>query len=240
MKQLLAFIFILFCANAASAQFNDSTFYHSTITSTGSINKTNNGRSNLLNNVFNFGIKKKDIVLNTTNSFVYGNQNGVLTNRDFSSALDFNLYKSFHRFYYWGLLNYNTSYSLKINNEFLGGLGVAYRIVDNKNALISLSNGVLYDKSLLLGGYLNYSTYRNSFKLNFHFDINDLVIVDGNNVLQNSLNNSNDYIIQSATTVSVKLRKWIRLSSSLNYNKMNITSSQNMLITYGLTFDKYF
>src|SRR5436305_1756201 len=106
MKQLLTLAFILFFSVRASAQYNDSTFYRATLTSTGSVNKTNDGRSNLLNNVLSFGIKKKDIVLNTTNSFVYGNQNSTLTNRDFSSSLFFNLYKTLPHFYYWGLLNY--------------------------------------------------------------------------------------------------------------------------------------
>lgn len=241
MKHILTIAFILFISTATFAQYNDSTFYRATLTSTGSINKTNDGRANLLNNVVSFGIKKKDIVLNSTNSFVYGNQNNTLTNRDFSSSLFFNLYKTLPRFYYWGLLNYNTSYSLKINNQFLGGLGAAYSIIDTKSAYINFSDGILYDKSSLLGRSLDYHTMRNSFRLNFHFAINnDLVVFDGSNFLQSSLNDGNDYIIKSVTSVSVKLRKWISLTSSLNYNKMNITSRQNLLLTYGLTLDKYF
>jgi hypothetical protein len=70
--------------------------------------------------------------------------------------------------------------------------------------------------------------------------VNDLVVIDGSNFLQSSVNNGNDYIIKSVTSVSVKLRKWISLTSSLNYNKMNITSRENLLLTYGLTLDKYF
>src|SRR5215216_100921 len=101
MKQLVAISFFFFCAATAFAQYNDSTFYRINVTSTGSINKTNDGRSYLLNNGVNFGIKKKDVVLNATNTFVYGNQNGTLTNRDFSSSLNFNLYKTLPNFYYW-------------------------------------------------------------------------------------------------------------------------------------------
>ncbi|MFA6084584.1 hypothetical protein [Mucilaginibacter sp.] len=37
-----------------------------------------------------------------------------------------------------------------------------------------------------------------------------------------------------------RLRKWISLTTSLTYNKMNITSSDNLNFTYGLAFDKYF
>ena len=240
MKKFAAFIALLFCVTTAFAQYNDSTFYRINVTSTGSINKTNDGRSYLLNNGLNFGIKKKDVVLSATNTFVYGNQNNTLTNRDFSSSLFFNLYKTLPRFYYWGLLNYNTSYSLKINNQILGGVGVAYSIIDNKDAYINFSDGVLYDKSSLLGGSLDYSTYRNSFRVNYHFAITQIITLDGSNFLQSSFKNGNDYIIKSTNTISFKLNKWINLTSSLNYNRMNITSRENLLFTYGLSFDKYF
>ena len=240
MKKFAAFIVLFFCVATGFAQYNDSTFHRINVTSTGSINKTNDGRSYLLNNGVNFGIKKKDVVLSSTNTFVYGNQNNTLTNRDFSSSLFFNLYKTLPRFYYWGLLNYNTSYSLKINNQILGGVGVAYSIIDNKDAYINFSDGVLYDKSSLLGGSLDYSTYRNSFRINYHFAITQIITLDGSNFLQSSFNNGNDYIIKSTNTISFKLNKWINLTSSLNYNRMNITSRENLLFTYGLSFDKYF
>ncbi len=134
MKALLISLVLTVFVATAYGQYNDSTFYRINVTSTGSINKTNDGRAYLFNNGINFGIKKKDVVLNANNSFVYGNQNDRLTNRDFSSSLNFNLYKTLPNFYYWGLLNYNTSYSLKINNQFLGGLGVAYNFLDSKTS----------------------------------------------------------------------------------------------------------
>ena len=239
MKHFLATSLLFFCVATAFGQFNDSTFYRFSVTSTGAINKTNDGRSYLLNNGLNFGIKKKDVVLNATNTFVYGNQNSTLTNRDFSSALNFNLYKTLPNFYYWGLLNYNTSYSLKINNQFLGGLGVAYNFLDSKSSYLNVSNGILYDKSNLLTN-LDYNTFRNSFRLAFRFSFNDLVVIDGNNFLQSSLSNGNDYIIKSSTSVSIRLRKWISFTTAFNYNRMNITQRENLLLTYGLTLDKYF
>lgn len=239
MRQLLTISFLLFCVTAAFGQYNDSTFYRINVTSTGSINKTNDGRAYLLNNGVSFGIKKRDVVLNATNTFVYGSQNDKITNRDFSSSLNFNLYKTLPNFYYWGLLNYNTSYSLKINNQFLGGLGVAYNFFDNKNSYLNLSDGILYDKSNLLAN-LDYNTFRNSLRLAFRFSFNDVVIIDGSNFLQSSLSNGNDYIIKSNTSVSFKLRKWISLTTALSYNRMNITQRENLLLTYGVTVDKFF
>lgn len=239
MKKWLNLLFFVLCAGAAHAQFNDTTHYHVVMASSGSINKTDDATAYLLNNSLNFGVKKKDITLNSTNTWIYGKQNNLLTNNDFSSSLFFNLYKTFPHFYYWGLLNYNTSYSLKINNQLLGGLGVAYSLADQPNAYLNLSDGVLFDQSDLLVNEI-YHTYRNSFRLQYHFAIKDKFTLDGSNFLQNSFNNRHDYIIRSTTTLGVKLRKWISLTTSLTYNKMNITNSDNLIFTYGLTLDKYF
>lgn len=237
---LAAFVLI---ALKASAQFNDTTHYHAAFAPTGSLNKTNDGRSYLLNNILKFNVKKKDATLNFTNTWVYGKQNSTLTNNDYSSTLDFDLFKTFPHFYYWGLVNYNTSYSLKINNQLLTGLGIAYSIIDKPNAYVNLSDGVLYDKSYLTlidASMDNYHTYRNSFRLNFRFNIKDRLILDSSSFLQNSFNDSSDYIIRSITNLSFKLEKWVSLTSSLNYARQNRTRSENLLFTYGLSFEKYF
>ena len=233
---------IFWCA-ASFAQFNDSTHYHTAFASTGSINRTNGGSSYLLNNAFKFNIKNKHTTLNFNNGWVYGKSNGGLTNNDFSSLLDFNLNTKEPHFYYWGLANYNTSFSLKINEQLLTGLGAAYNIVDRKNAMLNLSDGVLYDLSNL---YLTptqndvYSTFRNSFRLNFRFMIYQVLVIEGNNFLQNSLKTKSDYIIRSNTNLSLKIQKWLAFTTSFNYNRQNRTYSENILLNYGLTIEKYF
>jgi hypothetical protein len=239
MRKLIIAILLIITIKTVKAQFNDTTHYHVVLSAAGSINKTDDATAYLLNNALNFGIKRKDVVLNATNSWVYGKQNGVLTNNDFSSALFFNLYKSIPHFYYWGLANYNTSYSLKINNQLLAGVGAAYSLVDKPNTYINLSDGVLFDQSDLLVNEV-YHTWRNSFRLQYHFAVKDILTIDGSNFLQNAFTNKHDYIIRSTTTLGLKLRKWISLTTSLTYNKMNITSSDNLIFTYGLTLDKFF
>jgi len=179
------------------------------------------------------------VVLNLTSSWIYGKQNNTLTNNDFSSALFVNLYKTFPHFYYWGLANYNTSYSLKINNQLLAGVGLAYNIIEKKNITLNISDGVLYDQSDLLA-IANYHTYRNSLRVQFHLAAANIVTFDCSNFLQSAFSNSNDYIIRSTSTLGVKLKKWISLTTALTYNKMNITHSDNLIFTYGLTLDKYF
>lgn len=242
---LKVFLFVLITALAkrADAQFNDSTNYHTAFLSSGSINKTNDGTAYLLNNALRFNLKKKDVSLNFTNNWIYGRQKGSLSNNDFSTALDFNLYKTFPHFFYWGLANYNTSYSLKINNQLLAGVGIAYSFFDTPNTYLNISNGILFDKSdLMLANNLrdNYETYRNSFRLQFRFNISDRVVFDGSSFLQNSLQRESDYIIRSTTNLSFKLQKWLSLTTSLNYNRLNRTDSENLLFTYGLTLEKWF
>jgi hypothetical protein len=243
MNKLMLLLCGIFWCVAARAQFNDSTHFHTSYASTGSINRTNDASSYLLNNAFKFNIKNKRTTLNFNNSWVYGKSNSNLTNNDFSSSLDFNLNSTIKHFYYWGLANYNTSFSLKINNQLLAGLGAAYNVIDRKNAMLNLSDGVLYDLSDL---YLSsteadvYQTYRNSFRLNFRFVIRDRVIVDGNNFLQNSFQRSSDYNIRSTTNLSVKLQKWLAFTTSFNYNRVNRTHSENVLLNYGLSVEKYF
>lgn len=227
----------------AVAQFNDTTFYHTGYISSGSINKTKDGTAYLLNNGLKFNVKRKDISLNFNNSWVYGRQQGNLTNNDFSTTLDFNLYKTFKRFNYWGLANYNTSYSLKINNQLLTGVGIAYSFVDTKTAYLNISDGILYDKSDL---FLNdttrevYHTFRNSARLSFRFVITENLIVESSSFLQNSFDRGSDYIIRSNSSLSYKLNKWLSLTTVLAYNRQNRTQSENLLFTYGFTFDRFF
>lgn len=239
------FIFSLFLlsVNLCQAQFTDSTHYYAGFVSTGSANKTDDGDSYLLNNSIKFGMRKKSISLNLSNTWIYGKQDQSLTNNDFSSGLDFNLYKTFPHFFYWGLANYNTSYSLKINGQLLAGAGAAYNIIDRKNALLNISDGILYDKSDL---YLDdsvrdvYHTFRNSLRLLFRFSFNNIVILDGSSFLQNSLSYHNDYIIRSNYNLNIKLKKWLTFTTSFSYNKLKRTERENMLLSYGLTLEKYF
>ncbi len=189
------------------------------------------------------GIKRKDIVLNSSNKWLYGEQNNKLTNNDISSVLDFNLYKTFPHFYYWGLLIYNSSYSLRVNNQLQGGLGIAYNVIDKTRLVVNLSDGIIYDYSdinLEDGTREVYGTPRNSFRLHVKWNVKDRLIFSGNGFLQNSLEYSDDYIIKSDASLAIKLKKWLSLTSTFSYNEMSRTKASNLLVTYGITIEKYF
>ncbi|WP_299291965.1 hypothetical protein [uncultured Mucilaginibacter sp.] len=47
-------------------------------------------------------------------------------------------------------------------------------------------------------------------------------------------------IIRSNTNLSLKIQKWLVFTTSFNYNRQNRTHSENVLLNYGLTIEKYF
>lgn len=242
-RKILVFLLLLFSSVIVHSQFNDSIHHYVNYAATGIINKTNNGNSYVFNNALKYNISKKSIRLNSTNSWIYGEQQKRLTNNDFNSTLDFNLYKKNSHFYYWGLASYDKSYSLKINNRLQAGLGVAYNIVDTTTAFLNISDGILYENSnLKLTDSTNnyYSLFRNSFRLRYRFVIKEVIILDGTNFLQNALSDDNDYIIKSINSVSVKLRKWLNITAAATYNRNQKTNSENLLITFGVSAEKYF
>lgn len=227
----------------ASCQFSDSVNHYISYASTGTINKTNDGNSYVFTNALKFNINRKDFSLNNTNSYIYGQQRRRLTNNDFSSALDFNLSKTFPHFYYWGLAGYDRSYSLKINNRLQTGLGAAYKLIDKKNGSFNFSDGILFEYGDINANDTTrrvYRIFRNSLRIRFRWVIRDLVILDGNNMLQSSLLDKNDYNLRSVTSLSFKLVKWLNFTTAANYNRLNATGRETLLITFGLTTDKYF
>lgn len=243
MQRILLLLFV-FVINKTFSQYNDSVHHRIAYAGTGVLNKTETGTNYVIANALNFNIKKKDLSVNSSSSYTFGQQQKTLTNNDLSSTLDFNLAKTLPHFYYWGLAAFDKSYSLKINNRGQAGLGGAYSFIDTKDAFLNLSEGILYESSnLKLTDSTNdvYQTFRNSFRLRYHFAFkNNLLILDGTNYIQNSLNYGNDYIIRLVNTATLKLNKWLGLTTALNYNKIQRTKRETLLITFGLTAEKYF
>ena len=243
MYKLFFLVPFLFLYQTSFAQFTDSTNYVVNYSSTGSLNNTNDGKSYLLNNGLKFGVRKKSVSLNFNNKWIYGKQNRQLTNNDFSSSLDFNLYKTLPHFFYWGLVNYNTSKSLKVNNQLLAGAGIAYSIYDREDAYLNISDGILFDSSdLTLDNEIRdvYHTYRNSLRLSFRFVISKIIIVNSSSYFQSSFSNGSDYIMKSDSSLSFKVNKWLSLTTAFNFNRVARTDRQNSLLSYGLNFERYF
>ena len=211
-------------------------------TSSGSVNKTQKGTSYLLTNFIGGTFKKNTTITSVGSSFIYGKQNLIQTNKDFAGFINIDLFKSpqFNKIYYWYLMDYNNSYSLKVFNELQTGVGEAYLFINNKNIKLSFSDGIIFDQSnvVLNNNKIYHQTYRNSLKLKIHFSINELITLDETSFLQNSFKESNDYIIKTNVSLKYKINSWLGLTTNLLYNKYNYISRQNLLITYGLTINK--
>jgi hypothetical protein len=243
MKKLMVMAAALFCATLSFSQFNDSTHYMASYASTGVINKTNTRSSYVFSNILKFAMRQKSTTLNNFNSWTYGWQQRNLTNNDFSSTLDFNLYRTLPHFYYWGLTAYDKSYSLKINHRWQAGLGAAYSFVDRETAFVNISNGILYETGSLNVGDTakdRYRTLRNSLRLRYRFVINNMITLDATHFWQPSLSDKKDYILKSNTTLAVRLYKWLNITAAANYNKVSRTRRENLLMTFGLAAERYF
>jgi hypothetical protein len=232
-----------------STHHTDTTHYHYTYAGTGTLNNTNSLHTFVLNNALKLSMVKKSAVVDFSNSWVYGKQNQVLTNDDYSSSLSFNLYKGLPHSYYWGMANYNTSIPLLINHQLQTGFGIGYNVLDKKKTTLILSDGPLYEKgdlydSLYGGPNGNvfqrdrYQTIRNSFRLLYHVVIQDRYTFDGTAFLQNSFARWQDYILRLNGSISIKLYKWLALTGAASYGKFTRTRGQNTLVSFGLTIQQ--
>lgn len=234
---------VLLVCGYADAQFNDSTHYHLKYTTAGIINRTNDARSFVLNNVLGFQVNKEKLTINSSNAWVYGRQGSRLTNNDFSTALNVDYLKNRQRLYYWGLVTFTTSYSLKINHQLQGGAGIGYNFFNKEQAELVVSDGLLYETSDLTlpqGVDDHYQIVRNSLRIKYRWVINNLVLLEGVHFWQPSLERFDDYIIRSNSALSIKLRKWLSLTTALTYNKLSRTNRENLLVNFGLSAEKYF
>lgn len=230
---------------AALTQFNDTVNYYANFSGTGNLNKTNtSGTTFLLNNAMQFQVNKKKYSINSFASHIYGRNPIQKTNNDFLASLNLDILKSVQKLYYWGLASYEKSFSLKVDNRFQAGAGVGYTFVNNKKSNLEISDGFLFETVGLSipdqRGQTSYQTVRNSFRLKYRFIIKDIFRFDGMDFFQPSLSDGRDYILKLSNNFSIRLYKWLSFTTSFIYNRQNITSTENLLLTYGLTMEKYF
>ena len=95
------FLLLIFVINSefSSGQFNDSIHNVLGAAATGNINTTNDGTNYLFNHGIKYGLSRSDISLNSNSSWIYGESQSKKINNDYSSSLDFNLYKTFKLFF---------------------------------------------------------------------------------------------------------------------------------------------
>lgn len=241
-KIILIFSSILY-SQLSFCQFSDSVHHHFSFSSTGVYNKTKDLKSFVLNNSAGYDINQNKIAFNTGASWIYGTQNKQLSNNDVSAAANVDYLKNVQSFYYWGLINFDESYSLKINYRFQSGIGVGYTFVKKTNFDFELSDGFVFETSDLTDPIIGrdvYQTVRNSLRVKYRWSYNNTFILEGTDFYQPSLLSLKDYNIRLNNKLSVRLNKWLAINATMTYNKISRTNRENLLLTYGLTIEDYF
>lgn len=243
MRFILTIYFAFCCLLFSNAQFTDSTTKFVKLSSGGSVNKTKDGSSYLFNNNAQFNVKKKRTVLNSSAAWLYGMAPEKLTNNDFTLSSNVNLHRHFTDFYYWGLVNYTTSYSLNIKSQGQAGIGIAYNFLNKPNIWLNVSNGIIGELSRIIENdtaIINYQTIRNSLRIQFMFKAGERFTFKTGNFFQPSLKYISDHIISSDTEFTYLLWKGLNLNTRLLYNKISKTGKENLVFTYGLGYQRYF
>lgn len=243
MRPFLVTLGFLLFGNCALAQFNDSITQHVQFSASGNVNRSNNATAYLLSHAVRYSIRNKRTTLNTAATWLYGQLGSRLTNNDFTTTTDFNLYRDSSNLYYWALANFTTSFSLRIRNQVQTGVGAAYNFVNTPTAWLNLSEGILYEASSLSTADPSknqYQTFRNSLRLAYKFVVKNTVTFSGTNFWQPAFGNGDDYTIRASNSMGVKLNTWLSLSTTLSFNRFNRTGAENLLFTYGLVLEKYF
>lgn len=212
-------------------------------TASGTANQTADGTTYLFNNAANFSFRKKDITINGRGAWVYGESPEKVTNNDVTAGGDFNLYKTFPGFYYWGLINFMSSYSLNIRSQSQTGLGVAYQLIDRDSIRVNISNGVLVENSHIIDrndSSIVYQTVRNSLRVHLGYTFRGRIVFNSISFWQPSFLDGKDYIITNNTNLDVRIWKWLSLTTRVQYNHISRTEKENLLFTYGLKIDYKF
>ena len=244
MKMCLLGLLVVFLSTGfAHAQFNDSINHYMYVASTGTFSKTNDLNSYVLANNVKFAISKKRLSFNTANSWVYGKQSDVKSNDDFSSLVEFDFLKKQKRLYIWGNGTFDKSYSLKIDYRYQAGTGIGFNIAQQPNLVLNVTEGAIYETGSVIDNELGerrYNIWRNSTRFKYRWVMKDLVILDGFVLYQPSISTRNDVIFKTSTTLSIKVRKWLSLSSAFTYNEITLTDRRNLIVTYGVVMERFF
>ncbi|RYY61842.1 MAG: DUF481 domain-containing protein [Chitinophagaceae bacterium] len=242
MKTLFLFCILLVSSFWVNAQGGDTTRYKFRYGLTGIYNRTNDVRSFVINNALALSVVRRKFALNSNSSWIFGRQESDLSNNDISSALNFDVLKDLQRLYYWGLANFTSSYSLKVNYQFQGGVGLGYNISNTDRLELVVSDGILFEASDLDldTGKETYQTIRNSLRLKHRVRLSNVVSLEGSHFWQPSFSNSKDYIIRSTTGLSLKLKSWLSVTGAVTYNKYSRTDRENLLVNFGFVAENVF
>lgn len=195
--------------------------------------------SMIYNNQIGYSVEKNKLQLNAKAHWIYELQNKSLSKNDFNFALDFNFYfQENKKFYVWGLNNYQTSFSLKIKNQYQAGLGLAYELINSNSFFLRISDGLIWEASDIIKSEeeLIYETWRNSLRIQFKYNYTDFLKFAFTSYWQPSLKDFNDQHLKMDASLALKIWKQLDFKLEGQYNLVTATDQRNVLISYGLAY----
>lgn len=174
----------------------------------------------------------------TNPRFTYGKQNGILAERDSYVDVFVDVFKK-SKTYLFGLGALETSNLRKIDLRQMAGAGVGYRLIQNINNNLSLTNAILYEstdfqeKSLV-------KTIRNSFRVKGkHSVLQDKIRFNHITFLQPALNDLSNFRWNTIISLELPINKWVTLRTSFENSYESVveaTRKQNdSRITFGVS-----
>lgn len=210
----------------------------------GSINKTGDGVSYLLQHGLGYQYRHQYDVLNARFKHVFGQSLNTLTNRDYTFGMDYNRFWTPGKIWYtWVLGNYTSSYSLNVLSQWQLGIGLAWNAVDRDDLWLNISDGIIYETGRIVNTELleeNRQTLRNSLRINFGWVWKEKLEFKTVNYWQPSLHQISDYLVNSQTDLKYRFYKGFQLALSLSYNKASMTDKENLVFTYGISWSEKF
>ena len=153
------------------------------------------------------------VALATHPRFTYGEQNGMLAERDLYVDLFVDLYKK-RKVYSFGLGTLETSNLRGIKLRQLAGAGVGWRLLETERNALSLTNAIIYE-STNFRERTTLSTLRNSARLKGrHAFLADKLRLTHLTFLQPSLYDFSNLRWSTIITLEMPLSKWATFRTS--------------------------
>lgn len=121
---------------------------------------------------------------------------------------------------------------------------MGYNVINKPRLSINVSDGILYEKGSLENvdelGRTRYETLRNSLRLRVKYSFGEFLSLENIGYWQPAFEDRHDYLIKTSSTLQVKLIKDLSFTAALVYNKFAATDRENLLLTFGFTWQSYF
>lgn len=174
----------------------------------------------------------------TNPRFTYGEQNGVLAERDTYVDLFVDVFKK-RKTYVFGLAALETSNLRRIDLRQMAGAGVGYRLLQAKSHDLSLTDALLYESTNFLEKS-TVTTIRNSFRIKGkHSFLSDKFRFNHLTFIQPALNDLSNLRWNTILSVELPLNKWVTLRTSFENSYESVVEAgrkrNDSRITFGIS-----